>query len=100
ERALLRDIERLLKRKVDEVPVPEGLPEISLRDIPREPRQRDPRAKPQQKKRSHQSRRPGGGAAKGARTAGDQEKKSSPGPNRRRRPNRSRPGGPQKSRAA
>jgi len=100
ERTLLRDIERLLKRKVDEVPVPEGLPEISLRDIPREPRERDPRAKPQQKKRSHQSRRPGGGAAKGARSAGDQEKKSSPGPNRRRRPNRSKPGGQQKSRAA
>jgi ATP-dependent RNA helicase RhlE len=100
ERGLLRDIERLLKRKVDELPVPEGMPEISLRDIPREPRQRDPRAKTQHKKRSHQSRRPGGGAAKRAGSGGVQEKKSSPGPNRRRRPNRSKPGGQQKSRAA
>ena len=101
ERGLLRDIERLLKRKVDEIPVPAGLPEMSLRDVPNEPRERDPRAKPQQhKKRPHQSRRPGGGAAKGARTAGDQEKKSSPGPNRRRRPNRSKPGGQQNTRAA
>ncbi len=99
ERGLLRDIERLLKRKVDEIPVPEGLPDISMRDIPREPRHRDPRAKPQHKKRSHQSRRPGGGAAKGTGKTGDQEKKSSPGPNRRRRPNRSKQGG-QKSRAA
>lgn len=98
ERSLLRDIERLLKRKVDEMPVPGGLPEISLRDIPREPRQRDSRAKPQHKKRS---RRPGGGtAANTTRTAGEQDKKSTPRPNRRRRTNRSKQGGQQKSRAA
>ncbi|MEM9473560.1 MAG: DEAD/DEAH box helicase, partial [Pseudomonadota bacterium] len=98
ERSLLRDIERLLKRKVDELPVPGGLPEVSARDTPREPRQSDQRAKPQRKKRPR--RRGGRAAANTARTAGEQDKKSTPRPNRRRRTNRSKQGGQQRSHAA
>jgi ATP-dependent RNA helicase RhlE len=111
ERALLRDIERLLKFKIDEVPVPQGMPEMSLKDVPEEPRRRDPRAKPRNansnNKRSNSSHRKGGGTgANGAANAGaatggvarpGNEKKPGAGQKRRRR---SRPGGQQKSRAA
>ncbi len=100
ERGLLQDIERLLKFRIDEIPVPEGMPEMSLKDVPAEPRHRDSRAKPQQQKKrpSRADGRPGGGAPNSTRQG--EEKKPGEGQKRRRRPNRSKPGGQQKSRAA
>ncbi len=103
ERALLKDIERLLKMKIDEVPVPEGLPEMSLKDVPVEPRHRDPRARPNNNRGGN--KRPGQGRRKqadGSAKAGrdGEQKKPASANKRRRRPNRAKPGGQQKSHAA
>ena len=100
ERGLLQDIERLLKFRIDEIPVPEGMPEMSLKDVPAEPRHRDSRARSQQQKK--RPNRAGGRSGDGApnSTRQGEEKKPGEGQKRRRRPNRSKPGGQQKSRAA
>ena len=105
ERSLLKDIERLLKFKIDEIPVPADLPEMSLKDVPEEPRHRDPRARPQnQQKRpaNRSSGRPASGNGQKSGQQADGNKQDRPGANqkRRRRPNRSRPGGQQRTQAA